>query len=292
VLLDIGLDPNERVRVEGLEEIVFSAGGPLRECTQQGKLSMAKMLLDSGADPNVDVYAAGSAVFVAYGNKNWEMVKLLESYGGCLNAASVGYVRQTEIAKKMLAGEIDPKIEAGLFSGATVAEQLAWSGASGGDTETVRMALQQLDWARDDPRWFWLLWRPLPGHEPWSEEDRHLFIECFRLILQRCDPNLRAERYGQTMLHEVISRDHEDRAELARMLLDAGARTDVRDDLLKSTPLGWACRWGRIESVKLLLERGADSVEPDAEPWATPQAWAEKKKRKAVLELLKRKMGS
>ena len=59
-------------------------------------------------------------------------------------------------------------------------------------------------------------------------------------------------------------------------LLDAGARTDVRDDLLKSTPLGWACRWGHVEIVQLLLERRADPIEPDAEPWATPRAWAQK----------------
>jgi len=60
------------------------------------------------------------------------------------------------------------------------------------------------------------------------------------------------------------------------MLLDAGASINERDDVLRSTPLGWACRWGRIALVKLLLERGADPVEADAEPWATPRAWAEK----------------
>ena len=78
----------------------------------------------------------------------------------------------------------------------------------------------------------------------------------------------------------------EEGAPFAEALLDAGARTDVRDDLLKSTPLGWACRWGRIEVVKLLLERGADPVEADAEPWATPRAWAEKMGHQAVIALL------
>jgi hypothetical protein len=39
--------------------------------------------------------------------------------------------------------------------------------------------------------------------------------------------------------------------------------------------------------VKLLLERGADPFEADAEPWATPQAWAEMMGHDAVLaELL------
>ena len=31
-----------------------------------------------------------------------------------------------------------------------------------------------------------------------------------------------------------------------RAALEAGARSDGRDDILKSTPRGWACRWGRI----------------------------------------------
>jgi ankyrin repeat protein len=48
---------------------------------------------------------------------------------------------------------------------------------------------------------------------------------------------------------------------LATIVLDAGARLDRRDDLLKSTPLGWAWCWGRLELVKLFIERGADPVE-------------------------------
>ena len=70
------------------------------------------------------------------------------------------------------------------------------------------------------------------------------------------------------------------------MLLDAGASPDVRDKLWKSTPLGWACRWGRVEMVKLLLARGANPVEPDAESWATPRAWAEKGNYPEIVALL------
>jgi len=79
-----------------------------------------------------------------------------------------------------------------------------------------------------------------------------------------------------------------ERIGFATILLDAGARLDVRDDLLRSTPLGWACRWGRVELVTFLLKRGADSVEVDAESWATPLAWAEKMNRGAVLSVLRK----
>jgi ankyrin repeat protein len=71
------------------------------------------------------------------------------------------------------------------------------------------------------------------------------------------------------------------------MLLNAGARLDLRDNLLKSTPLGWACRWGRAELVKVFLERGADPLESDAEPWARPGAWAQKMGHNDVLAVLR-----
>ena len=70
------------------------------------------------------------------------------------------------------------------------------------------------------------------------------------------------------------------------MLIDHGARLDLRDDLLKSTPLGWACRWGRKELVEELLRRGAPVHEADAEPWATPLAWAKKMGHGEILALL------
>jgi hypothetical protein len=71
------------------------------------------------------------------------------------------------------------------------------------------------------------------------------------------------------------------------MLLDAGARTDIRDEFLKSTPLGWACRWGRVELVKLLLTRGADPIEREAEPWARPIAWAERRHHPGIASILR-----
>ena len=69
-------------------------------------------------------------------------------------------------------------------------------------------------------------------------------------------------------------------------MLDAGGRLDIRDDLLKSTPLGWACRWGNADVVKLFLDRGADPVKANAEPWAKPRARAEKMHHPEIVELL------
>jgi hypothetical protein len=293
-LLDMGLDPDERTQLGQHEDQTFSAGGPLLEAVNTGRIDMARVLLAHGADPNAQVWTSGSPTFAAYSGgsprrhaPDLAMIDLMLKHGGWIDAASVGYLREVEIARRMLAGELDPHLAFGTFSGQTVAEQILWSGASGRSAEIVGMALERIDWPRDDPRWFWMLWRPLPGHQDLTEAEQADSRATFRLILERCDPNLRAGESGQTMLHEVIARDHGVGVSLASILLDAGARTDARDEFLKSTPLGWACRWGRVELVKLLLARGADPIEPEAEPWATPLAWAERRQHAGIASILR-----
>jgi ankyrin repeat protein len=293
-LLDMGLDPDERMQIGDHEGQTFSTGGPLMEAVNTARIDMARMLLEHGADPNAQVFASGSPTFAAYSGGSPRrhapdpaMIDLMLQHGGWIDAASVGYLRQVEIARRMLAGELDPHLESGTFSGQTVAEQILWSGASGRSPDIVRMALERIDWPRDDPRWFWTLWRPLPGHEDLNDVEQADCRESFRLILERCDPNLRTRESGQTMLHEVIARDRGVGVSLASILLDAGAHTGVRDEFLKSTPLGWACRWGRMELVKLLLARGADPIEPGAEPWATPLAWAERRQHAGIASILR-----
>jgi ankyrin repeat protein len=286
-LLDLGLDPDERTQIGNLAEQTWTAGGPLFQAVVLNRIGMARLLLERGADPNASVWTSGSATFRAYDSRDPEMIALMQQYGGWIDPGAAGYARQTEIARKMLAGEIEPHITPNDFSGQTVAEQLLWGGASSLCAEIVRMALEHVDWAPEDPRWFWMLWRPVPGHEDYTPQQQAECCECFKLILARCGPHHRASDYGQTMLHETVARDHGVGVQLASILLDAGARLDVRDTLLMSTPLGWACRWGRTEMVKLFLARGADPVEADAEPWATPRAWAEKMQRREIANLLK-----
>jgi ankyrin repeat protein len=281
LLLDFGLDPDERKRVDGLEEMVFSWGMPLWYCAGAGQYALAEILLAHGADPNGKVYASGSPVSQAYARADRTMIELLERHGGVVDAITVGIFRHTELAREMLAGATEARLDEGHFAGRTAAEQLLWAAACGGAPEIVRLALERVDWPRDDPRWYGMLEQPL---RLWSygvnpPRDRGVYLTCFRLVLERCDANIRG-RFGRTMLHDVAGfRKHATALEqvaFATALLDAGARTDVRDDLLESTPLGWACRWGRIELVKLLLERGADPVEAYAKPELTPRAWAEK----------------
>jgi ankyrin repeat protein len=225
------------------------------------------------------------------------MVELLRRHGGLVSADTAAIYRQTDLARQMLADEARGVLPEGIASpGKPVAEELLHFGASGGDPEIVRMALERIDWTRDDPQWFRSLTEPLYfwHHIPWlyagnRELDREKYLPCFRLILGRCNPNVSGS-FGRTALHEVAAmREHvteEEAASFARVLLDAGASMNLRDDILKSTPLGWACRWGRATVASVMLERGADPVEVDAELWARPRAWAKKMGHSGVYRVL------
>jgi len=76
-----------------------------------------------------------------------------------------------------------------------------------------------------------------------------------------------------TLLHDMA---HTGALRKAALLLDHGADINVIDDEYRSTPLGYAARWGHREMVALLLERGADPNKAGG-AWATPMAWARKR---------------
>ena len=132
-------------------------------------------------------------------------------------------------------------------------------------------------------------------HIPWlyagnKDFDREGYLACFRLILRACDVNV-VGGFGRTILHEIAGMGdwitEDEVAEFGRAALDTGARMDRRDEILKSTPLGWACRWGRAQLVRLLIEHGADPEENNAEPWARPRSWALKLGHDQILSALR-----
>jgi len=296
LLLDFGFEPDERVRWSEGPEVAYSQGHPLWHCAATGKQEFAELLLDRGVNPNVHVDSSGSPVYAAYSHRQWAMVDLLKRRGGVVTPDIVGLYRETALAEDLLAGKTAVP-EGSIPKGRSLEDYLLEYALSGGASDIARLVLDRIDWPRDDPRWFRMLGRGVDfwNHIPWlyagnKDFDRDPYIEAFRLLVQRCDPNVTGG-FGRTALHEVAAAaDHVTEAEaasLAEILLSAGARTDVRDDLLESTPPGWACRWGRTEVVRALLRHGADIAEPDTAPWARPRAWTEKMNRTGVLTVLR-----
>jgi ankyrin repeat protein len=281
LLLELGLDPDETGRVGGLDEQVSTWGGPLREAVISGHRDLVEILLAHDANPNTNVYAASSALFEAHKRGDEQTKQLLVQRGARLGPSFVGELGLVDEAAQLLAAET-------VGGASTVARELIWGALGSPSPEIIRLALSHINWPRDDGRWHGLLENGLYLGE---QSDRVRHLEAFRLVLDRCDPDVRGPR-GTTLLHEVTAArgglTADDRIAYATVLLDAGARLDVRDELLESTPLGWACRWGRIELVRLFIGRGADPVEADARPWASPAAWARKKRRDDALAELRK----
>ena len=298
--LDLGLDAEERGRVVGGDEVYESRGVPLERAAGTGSLAMAQLLLDHGADPN-GMGERGGAMAVAYRRKDRAMLELLTRAGGVVSAGTAAHHGDIAIARQRIAEEDAGRLPLGAVSvGGTVAQDLLHGDC--GEPEIIRMALARIDWPPDDPRWYGAMRGPLSfwSYVPWIvsplwQPRRSGYLESFQLLLARCHANVGGS-LGRTILHDVIAMGFHDGASgwitedealaFAVTLLDAGARTDVRDELLKSTPLGWACRWGRAAIVRELLRRGVNPIEPDAESWATPRAWAEKMGHREIVAMI------
>jgi ankyrin repeat protein len=280
LLLDLGADVDERIRLEELEEPTESWGMPLWYSALAGDVAITKLLLDRGADPNANVYASGWPLRNAWGHQDDSVKRLLLERGATRQPYMVAEMRDIAEAKKLLAERPSENL----------ASELAWSAADHGCPEIVDLAIPHLDWPAQDPRWHWVLIQPIRGAGANSSQNDGHFRSMEILLRHGVDPNV--SRFNQTPLHYAAARhgelSGEDRARFAAMLIDHGARLNLRDDLLQSTPLGWACRWGRRELVELLIHRGAPVREMEAEAWATPEAWAEKMNHHEILAILKR----
>jgi ankyrin repeat protein len=272
LLLDLGLDPDETVLAE--DGTKMSWGMPLWFTAMCGRHGIAELLLTRGADVNAIVSASGDALGIAHDTQDETMKALLRAHGARITVEQVAGEKDLKTAQAILDGKIPAQsLNVDQPSHTDLAEQMLWAGA--GDPEIVRICLPHMKRKGDDPWWNYVLVHTV-------------LPETFALILGHgVDPDVVAEG-GYTILHHLASDYARDdtRVILATMLLDAEASLSKRDPLLKSTPLGWACRWGRIQLVKLYLSRGADPLELDAEQWATPLAWATKGGHHEIAQLL------
>jgi ankyrin repeat protein len=278
LLLDLGADPDERLMLDELEEPTPSWGTPLWYAALAGQRGIVELLLDRGADPNANVYASGWPLRNAWRHKDDSVKRLLLARGAKPQPYMIAELHDVNEARRLLEADTSEEL----------AREFVWSAADHGCPAIVELALKRLNWRSDDLRWHWILIQPIRGVGT-NHTDHEGHFKSMAVLLQHgIDANI--ARFGQTALHFTAARQGElngaERARFAAMLLDHGARLDLRDELLQSTPLGWACRWGRKELVEMLIARGAPVNEPGAEPWATPRAWAEKMAHQAVLAIL------
>ena len=292
LLIDAGADPDSPFEIDVAGEKVKQWGHPLWIAANRGHYDVVKLLLERGANPNTAVYAAGNAVCWAYQCGHKRVTDLMFQRGAVADLLS--YCLTNNL----------PAISEILHRDESARDGLLWDAILAGNVDVVAMVLRDNNPQHDEANGFKLLeaavrgWRL--GDLKINNEgfDRRNCITILGMLLEHgVNPNLRNprdERFNFTILHHLAGKScnsrtyghtEEEVVEFARLLLNYGADINAIDNKLKSTPLGWATRFGCKKLVEFLLDRGADPNLADA-PWATPMAWTKKEGHAEIAKTL------
>jgi ankyrin repeat protein len=272
---------------------------PLSYAAGEGHLHIVRILLEHGADPNIQETSApsGMALFNACCGNHVEVAQLLlehganpnagsDSSGCCLTIGEVHHARQAKPLQQLLrqhgactppysmsAGELKQAIRNG--EEVVHHEEFLDNVLAQGDAELLDLYLDSEPGVTD-------------RMENWSGVGYPRSSALVRNLLARgLDPN-KVDWLGRTFLHACA--ESGDRS-VAAIFLDAGADIDARDFEFRGTPLAAAIRYEpscrkedrtkhaerRRRMVEFLLKRGAATNLPGDEPWATPLAWSRKR---------------
>ena len=281
---------------------------PLSAAAWRGDTAMVRLLLEYGADPSLPENDAprGHAAWIAAFCKNGEMLGLLLEHGADPEASAESGGRALDHVRD------EPELYALLVEhGARenqAPEERVFEAVSDREYDKVDELLKEHPGVALDPAMFWgegILvlpareadWRMLelleshgarvPSTSKWGKSYYFKHLEVGEHLLKKgMDPN-HMNWHRTSLLHDMAWHGDEDKAVL---LLAHGADIDAVDEEYRSTPLGLAARAGRLDMVRLLLERGADPGKAGA-PWATPLAWALRGGFEEIAELLRERMG-
>lgn len=221
-----------------------------RQKTPKNAVLIATRLLDGGADPNALAWMYGgqcttmsmlvSSSHPAEAGVQVALVDILVDYGAAVNELGTGNWT-SPLMTALVFGFLDAA-QALVRRGARVTTLAEAAGL--GRVDTVR---QRLATASADDRHRALALAAQLGH-----------VEIVRLLLDAGeDPN----RYNPdglhshgTPLHHAALAGHD---AVVQLLVERGARLDIKDTLWQGTPLGWAKYGGQEEVASYLTARGA-----------------------------------
>jgi len=249
LLLDNGADPNLP------EEGIAPQGHALHCAVSNGHRAIVELLLARGARPNVPVESSADTLSAAMRNGDTAMIELLASHGAARSMELLAYSGDTVTAAAMLAA--NPKL-------ADDSDALA-NAAGEGNEAFVKLLLRHA---------------PTLARTVGLGGKTKAITEL--LFAHGMNPNHR-DWLGATALHDFARRGDIVNAEL---FLDHGADVNAVDDDQRSTPLGWAAKFGRVEMAALLLRRGARTDLPAKPLWARPMAWAQRRGHEEIRQLL------
>jgi ankyrin repeat protein len=267
---------------------------PISAAARRNDLEMVKLLLDHGADPSLPEKGAplGEALWIAVYQRQPEMAKLLLKHGANPNTApessgsALLQARGNEYLTRLL-------IEYGAEDKSGDMDQFQMLVSDNAFVDVQEMLMEHPELAANETA-FWgegilsgpanrgqremieLLIRHgarVPDVSKWGRYYYFKHHEIAALLLENgMNPNHMNWQHV-TLLHDMAQ---EGDIPKARLILDHGGDINAVDEEYRSTPLGFAARWGRREMVSFLLEQGAEPNKSNA-LWSTPLAWARKK---------------
>jgi len=274
------------------------SGTPLRNAAAAGHLEIVKLLLASGAGPNLPtehIAPRGHALHSAVVNGHIEVVKLLlehgaypnveiESSADTLSAAlgTCGYStkRNQQMVDLLCSyGAATPvHLLAACNDLQTAAAVFAANPALADNTDALGSAAGNEDFLR-----LLLRYQPeLPKRRSVGGKTREITELLFQHGMDANKPNW----LHITPLHYFAESGD---LENAAMFIEHGADLNARDEELCSTPLGWAARCGKTHMVEFLLRKGANPRLPDDPPhlaWAKPLQWAIRRGHDEIVQIL------
>lgn len=247
LLLDRGADPNLP------EEGIAPRGHALYSAVFHRHYAVAKLLLERGAYPNVEVESSADTLSIALSHDDRPMVDLLCSYGAARPIHLLAHYGDLRTAAAVFAAN------------PALADDPAALGSAGGHEGFVRLMLR---------------YQPdLPRRVGMAGRTRAITELLFAHGMDPSHPNW----LHVTPLHRFAERGDIERAAI---FIAHGADVDALDEEFRSTPLGYAAKFGKARMVRFLLRHGARPHLPDAPPWAAPAAWARRRGHESIARLL------
>lgn len=256
LLLDHGADPN-------LDEGPNCPKGyALWVASHLGYFDIAKALLAKGADPNAYVESSGNPTESSF---NREMRELLYRHGGKVGFTMFFHENNVDAVAAVLQNA--PKE----FLAGIAAEGFPHSVSNSYET----LVFMMLNAGIRVPS-------VLTGCQTYLWHDLKL---CEVLLQHDMDPNL-PNWQSIRPLHHMAQKNN---VEGAKLMIKYGADPSLIDEEYRTTPLGWAAKYGSLEYARYLLEQFPDRTthEPENVPaWASPMAWAERRNHADLVALL------
>jgi len=238
-----------------LHYVVANGVEGCRQKTPRNAVDVAKMLLDAGAEPDALAGMYGgqattmsmlvSSCHPAQAGVQVALVDTLLDYGAAVEGCGSG--KWTSPLRTALAFGYLDAAEVLVRRGARVDTLAAAAGL--GRLAEVRQLLAA-DASSED------------RHRALALAAQHGHTEIVRLLLDAGEDPSRYNPEGNhghsTPLHQAVWAGHQ---AVVRLLVERGARLDVKDTIYEGTPLGWAEYGGRQEIAEYLRAQRANTAE-------------------------------